>query len=82
MGMVLVHIDLYISAHGMGRATFEGIVKATFADNFAYEKKGAFANIILKKRGLQAQSVSFLEDTYYHKINTWVINDPRKSWGL
>jgi MFS family permease len=33
---------------GMGRATFEGTLKATFADYFPYEKEGAFANIILQ----------------------------------
>ena len=33
--------------HGTGRATFEGTLKATFADFFPYEKEGAFANIIL-----------------------------------
>jgi MFS family permease len=34
--------------HGCGRATFEGTLKATFADFFPYEKEGAFANIILQ----------------------------------
>jgi MFS family permease len=34
--------------HGTGRATFEGTLKATFADYFPYEKEGAFANIILQ----------------------------------
>lgn len=34
--------------HGSGRATFEGTLKATFADFFAFEKEGAFANIILQ----------------------------------
>jgi Ion channel regulatory protein UNC-93 len=34
--------------HGIGRATFEGTLKATFADYFGYEKEGAFANIILQ----------------------------------
>jgi MFS family permease len=33
---------------GIGRATFEGTLKATFADFFSYEKEGAFANIILQ----------------------------------
>lgn len=33
---------------GMGRATFESTLKATFADYFSYEKEGAFANIILQ----------------------------------
>jgi MFS family permease len=36
------------SLHGAGRATFEGTLKATFADYFSYEKEGAFANIILQ----------------------------------
>jgi hypothetical protein len=34
--------------HGIGRSTFEGTLKSTFADYFAYEKEGAFANIILQ----------------------------------
>lgn len=33
---------------GIGRATFEGTLKATFADYFPYAKEGAFANIILQ----------------------------------
>jgi MFS family permease len=33
---------------GIGRATFEGTLKAIFADYFPYEKEGAFANIILQ----------------------------------
>jgi MFS family permease len=36
------------SFHGTGRATFEGTLRATFADYFAYENEGAFANIILQ----------------------------------
>jgi MFS family permease len=36
------------SLHGTGRATFEGTLKATFADYFPQEKEGAFANIILQ----------------------------------
>jgi MFS family permease len=39
---------LVYSFHGIGRATFEGTLKATFADYFPYEKEGAFANIILQ----------------------------------
>jgi MFS family permease len=39
---------LVYTLHGTGRATFEGTLKATFADYFAYEKEGAFANIILQ----------------------------------
>lgn len=39
---------LVYTFHGTGRATFEGTLKATFADYFAYEKEGAFANIILQ----------------------------------
>lgn len=33
---------------GVGRATFEGTLKATFADFFSYEKEGAFGNIIIQ----------------------------------
>jgi MFS family permease len=36
------------SLQGTGRATFEGTLKATFADYFSHEKEGAFANIILQ----------------------------------
>jgi MFS family permease len=36
------------SFQGIGRATFEGTLKAIFADFFSYEKEGAFANIILQ----------------------------------
>ena len=47
-----VHISevslIVYSLHGVGRATFEGTLKATFADYFPYEKEGAFANIILQ----------------------------------
>jgi len=46
------------SMHGTGRATFEGTLKATFADYFANEKEGAFANIILQN-GL-ASSLGFI----------------------
>jgi MFS family permease len=42
-GLIMVY-----SLHGTGRATFEGTLKATFADYFSYEKEGAFANIILQ----------------------------------
>lgn len=42
-GLLLVYTFM-----GVGRATFEGTLKATFADYFAYEKEGAFANIILQ----------------------------------
>lgn len=45
------------SAEGIGRATFEGTLKAVFADYFSYEKEGAFANIILQD-GL-ASSVAY-----------------------
>jgi len=36
------------SLMGIGRATFEGTLRATFADFFAHDKEGAFANIILQ----------------------------------
>jgi hypothetical protein len=43
MPLVFVYI-----MQGTGRSTFEGTLKATFADYFSYEKEGAFANIILQ----------------------------------
>jgi len=43
-----ISILLIYMMHGVGRATFEGTLKATFADYFSYEKEGAFANIILQ----------------------------------
>lgn len=49
---------LVYTFHGIGRATFEGTLKATFADMFGYEKEGAFANIILQN-GL-ASSVGYV----------------------
>jgi MFS family permease len=33
---------------GIGRATFEGNLKALFSDYFSYEREGAYANIILQ----------------------------------
>jgi MFS family permease len=42
-GLIMVY-----TLQGMGRATFESTLKATFADYFSYEKEGAFANIILQ----------------------------------
>lgn len=39
---------LIYTLHGTGRATFEGTLKAIFADYFPYEKEGAFANIIFQ----------------------------------
>jgi len=36
------------SLQGVGRATFEGTLKARFADFFPNEKEGAFANIIFQ----------------------------------
>jgi MFS family permease len=42
-GLIVVY-----SLQGLGRATFESTLKATFADYFSYEKEGAFANIILQ----------------------------------
>jgi MFS family permease len=40
-------VVIIYTLQGVGRATFEGTLKATFADYFSYEKEGAFANIIL-----------------------------------
>jgi MFS family permease len=42
-GLIMVY-----TLQGIGRATFESTLKATFADYFPYEKEGAFANIILQ----------------------------------
>jgi MFS family permease len=42
-GLIMVY-----TLQGMGRATFESTLKATFADYFSYEREGAFANIILQ----------------------------------
>jgi MFS family permease len=39
---------LVYALQGIGRATFEGTLKATFADFFPHEKEGAFANIIVQ----------------------------------
>lgn len=53
-------ICLFIyTLHGTGRATFEGTLKATFADFFPHEKEGAFANIILQN-GLTSSLGYFL----------------------
>ena len=40
-------VGVYL-AQGLGRATFEGTFRALFCDYFAYEKEGAFANLILQ----------------------------------
>jgi MFS family permease len=47
-GYNLTMLMFIYTCHGMGRSTFEGTLKATFADYFPYEKEGAFANIILQ----------------------------------
>eukprot|EP00560_Eucampia_antarctica_P004678 CAMPEP_0197836650 /NCGR_PEP_ID=MMETSP1437-20131217/29613_1 /TAXON_ID=49252 ORGANISM="Eucampia antarctica, Strain CCMP1452" /NCGR_SAMPLE_ID=MMETSP1437 /ASSEMBLY_ACC=CAM_ASM_001096 /LENGTH=498 /DNA_ID=CAMNT_0043442991 /DNA_START=9 /DNA_END=1505 /DNA_ORIENTATION=+ len=39
-------ISIY-SLQGFGRATYEGALRSRFADFFAYEKTGAFANFVL-----------------------------------
>ena len=43
----LMLIGIYC-LQGIGRATFEGTLKAVFADYFFYEKEGAYANIVLQ----------------------------------
>jgi MFS family permease len=43
---------------GVWRSTFEGTLKATFSDYFAYEKEGAFANISLQNG--MASTVGYL----------------------
>ncbi|GAX22536.1 hypothetical protein FisN_14Hh159 [Fistulifera solaris] len=56
VGVVVVY-----TLHGIGRATFEGTLKASFADLFSHEKEGAFANIILQN-GL-ASAIGFFIST-------------------
>lgn len=41
-------ILLIYTLQGIGRSTFEGTLKAEFADFFTYEKEGAYANIVLQ----------------------------------
>mmetsp|Transcript_1857 Transcript_1857/g.3257 ORF Transcript_1857/g.3257 Transcript_1857/m.3257 type:complete len:147 (+) Transcript_1857:3-443(+) len=48
---------------GIGRSSFEGALKGTFADFFTSEKEGAFANIIL-------QNGAFTSLGYYLAYNT------------
>lgn len=43
LGLLFVY-----SLMGIGRATFEGTLKAAFADYFPYEREGAFANITVQ----------------------------------
>lgn len=43
-----ITIVLVYTLQGVGRATFESTLKATFADFFPQENEGAFANIILQ----------------------------------
>lgn len=44
----LVRLLLVYAFQGIGRSTFEGALRAVFADYFSDEKEGAFANIILQ----------------------------------
>jgi len=44
---------------GIGRSTFEGTLRATFADYFSKDLEGAFANIILQS-GLSSATAFFL----------------------
>lgn len=55
-------IVVVYTMHGIGRATFEGTLKASFADFFSQEKEGAFANIILQN-GL-ASAIGFFTSTW------------------
>jgi MFS family permease len=43
----LTNVIVVYVMQGVGRATFEGTLKALFADYFAYEKAAGYANIIL-----------------------------------
>ena len=56
---LFVLIGTAMTLHGIGRSTFEGTLKATFADFFPHEKEGAFANIILQN-GLASSFGYFL----------------------
>ena len=61
--------------HGTGRATFEGTLRATFADYFAYENEGAFANIILQNgiaSGIGYIRKSLARLVYYCRIMLFV----------
>ena len=42
------------SLQGVGRATFESTLRASFADMFPFEREGAFANIILQNGSTSA----------------------------
>uniref|UniRef100_A0A7S1ZZF6 Major facilitator superfamily (MFS) profile domain-containing protein n=1 Tax=Trieres chinensis TaxID=1514140 RepID=A0A7S1ZZF6_TRICV len=44
----LISVLLIYIFQGVGRSTFEGTLKAVFADFFPYEKEGAYANIVLQ----------------------------------
>ena len=40
-------LSVYYFMYGAGRVTFEGSLKAIFADFFAHEREGAYSNIVL-----------------------------------
>jgi len=42
---------ILFTLQGVGRATFESTLRATYADMFSHEKEGAFANIIFQNGG-------------------------------
>jgi hypothetical protein len=60
-GWNTVEVVVVYTLHGIGRATFEGTLKASFVDLFSQEKEGAFANIILQN-GL-ASAIGFFIST-------------------
>jgi MFS family permease len=51
------------SLEGVGRATFEGTLKAVYADFFPYEKEGAFASLILQY-GLASSAAYFSANSF------------------
>lgn len=57
---------------GIGRSTFEGTLRAIFADMFPTEKEGAFANIILQN-GFSSTLGYFLFPIISAQVFEWII---------
>lgn len=74
----LLSLLIVYSLHGVGRATFEGTLRSTFADFFPSEKEGAFANIILQN-GLSSSLGFFLtfallcSESKKHKFGSYCV---------
>jgi len=58
---------------GIGRATFEGTLKAMFADFFSYEKEAAFANIILQSGLTSAVAYVLSANLSCQKVGTYCL---------